>query len=141
MADLEAMLPPGARMSYWIAATLVRAREEAGIHERQMAEIMGVDPSTIRRWETGDSFGRRTELDRAIAGYAYVLGLEDARELWDAALTAWYEHGSPPEFMPIEGPAAAFAEAIRTEALRQRHRQGAVRRPSRRSAKKRNAGG
>lgn len=135
-------MPVGTRMSYWIARTLNRVRTRAGIHERTMAELMGVDARTIKRWEAGDSFGRRSELDRAIAGYAYVLGMEDGRELWQDALDWWRAEGAPPEFIPVEGPAAAFAEAIRLEALRQK-KPATPSKPSKRAAtpKRRGAGG
>lgn len=132
--------PDGTRMSYWIAKTLHRARTQAGIQERTMAELLDVDYRTIKRWEAGDSFGRKTELDRAVAGYAYVLGHEDGRELWREALEWWLEEGSPPEFVPGDGPAAAFAAALREAAIREaslRQREG--QRPQRRTDVRRRA--
>lgn len=110
----------GTRMSYWIACVLERERKRAGLSEHAMAQMMGVDSRTIKRWEAGDTFGRRTELDRAVAGYAFVLGMDDGRALWQWALDWWRAEGAPPEFIPVEGPAASFAEAIRQEALRRR---------------------
>lgn len=109
-------------MSYWIAYTLADAREGADIPRKRMAEVLGVDYRTVMRWESGDSFGRKQELDRAVAGYAYIVGLDDARVLWDAALDHWHKDGAPPRFIPVEGPAAAFAEAIRLESLRRQDR-------------------
>ena len=110
--------PAGSRMSYWIATTLHDEREKAGISEDDMARTIGVNWRTIRRLESGQGMGR--DIDRFVAGYAYLLGVEDGRELWEAAQARWRRDGSPPRFEAIDGPAAAFAEAIRLEALRRR---------------------
>ena len=117
--------PVGSRMSYWIATTLHDERERVGVSEDDMARTIGVNWRTIRRLEEGHGMGR--DIDRFVAGYAYLLGVEDARELWGIALRRWQESGSPPRFEAIDGPAAAFAEAIRAEALRRRARPQAPR--------------
>ena len=109
-------------MSYWIATALHDERRAVDIGESDMATSLGVDWRTIRRLETGATMGR--DIDRAVAAYAHVLGLDDGRSLWRRALDRWQREGAPPQFQPIEGPAAAFVEAIRIEALRRR-RDGA----------------
>jgi DNA-binding XRE family transcriptional regulator len=102
-------------MSYWIADALIQAREDVGLEPKQMATILGVHEHTINRLESGQSMGR--DIDSATAAYADVTGIGDARELWWAALYFWYQRGSAPAFT-AEGPAAAFAEAIRAASLR-----------------------
>jgi len=104
-------------MSYWLGQTLRHARSQFGITEEQMATSLDVNWRTIRRLETGLTVGR--DIDRAVAGYAYVVGV-DARDLWADALARWVEDGSVPQFEPMTGPAAAFARAIRDEAVRTR---------------------
>lgn len=107
---------PGARMSYWIATVLQDARKHAGISEQNMAVSLGVNARTIRRLESGQTMGR--DIDHFVAAYAHVCGLEDGRDLWGRAVERWRSDGTPPQFVVTEGPAAAFAEAIRAEALR-----------------------
>jgi len=108
---------PGRSLSYWISETLRSARENARIRPDDLARILNVNPKTIERLERDESFDRH--IDRYLAGYAYAIGLEDARQLWEMALQRWYKHGAAPEFKPPEGPAEAFARAIRETAQRQ----------------------
>lgn len=124
----------GARMSYWIASVLQDVRSEASISEEQIAISLGVNWRTIRRLEQGASMGR--DIDAFVAGYAYLIGIDDARELWERALQAWYKSGSPPSYVATDSPASAFAQAIRAEARRAQARPGQTekRRTSRRSA-------
>jgi transcriptional regulator with XRE-family HTH domain len=107
------------RLSYWISETLKSARVSAGISEDDLARVRGVSGNTIRRLEKEESFDRGT-IDRYLAGYAYVLGIDDPRKLWEQALTWWYVEGAAPEFSPPDGPAQAFARAIQVQARRQR---------------------
>ena len=115
-------VPAGTKMSYWIAHVLQQARERAGVSEGDIGTSLGVNWRTIRRLEAGTTMGR--DIDHYVAGYAHLLGLEDGRALWREALRYWDKDGAPPRFMPVEGPAAAFAEAIRLEALRTRQETG-----------------
>lgn len=112
------MPPTGSTMSYWIALVLMEERERAGLSERQIATSFDVNPRTIQRLEKGASMGR--DIDRFVAGYAHLLGYEDARDLWAAAVKRWRSEGSAPAFSPVDGPPSAFADAIRQEALRRR---------------------
>lgn len=111
-------VPAATRMSWWIASELHEERERAGISEEQVAVSLGVDVRTVNRLEKGATMGR--DIDRFVAQYAYLCGLDDPREFWDRALARWHKSGSAPAFEVLPGPAAAFAEAIRTEALRRR---------------------
>ena len=117
-------------MSYWIASELKDARENAGISEALMATSLEVNWRTIRRLEKGETMGR--DIDRFVTQYAYLTGVQDAREFWESAMKRWRKHGSPPPFEVNVGPAAAFAEAIRAEALRRKTDDQA--RPGRRRA-------
>lgn len=112
---------PGTRMSYWIATALETVRENIGISEDEMATSLGVNWRTIRRLETGGSMGR--DIDRFVAGYAHVAGIEDGRDIWEDALARWRKHGNAPQFEAVSGPAAAFADAIRAEVQRQKGAQ------------------
>ena len=103
--------PAGSRMSFWIATTLSAERERVGITEHEMGTSLDVNWRTIRRLEAGTGMGR--DIDSYVAGYAHVLALEDGRELWHQALERWQKDGAPTVFEPVQGPAAAFAEAIR----------------------------
>lgn len=104
-------------MAYWVAHVLKTERERAGIEEKDMAIAIGVDRMTIKRLEEGESLGR--DIDDRMAGYAYVLGIDDCRELWRRALDAWLSHGEPSIFKEEGGP-AAFARWVRETAGRAR---------------------
>ena len=110
----------GVRMTYWIGDVLQEEREAAGVTTAQVATALDVDERTIKRLELGQTMGR--DIDRTVAAYAYLIGIEDGRDLWREALERWSRDGSPPQFKPSSDPAAAFAEAIRVTALRQQQR-------------------
>ncbi len=49
---------------------LVRAREQAGLGQEELAELVGVDPNTVSRWERGENLPRtkhRRRLEDALA--------------------------------------------------------------------------
>lgn len=75
------------------------------------------------------------DIDGFVTGYAYLLGLEDPRTLWAEALEAWQRQGSAAPRPEMNGPAAAFAEAIRAEALRQRSQDDRERKSKRRASR------
>lgn len=128
--------PPGGRLSYWLAAVLRKEREAAGRTRQDIATMLGTSVKTIDRFESGESLGRDAEL--YVAAYAYALGLEDSRELWARAVQSWLQKGVPPVFR-AEGPAEAYARAIRNVALRQRQSGGE--RSERRNTTRRRAEG
>ena len=109
-------LPPGMRLAYWICTILRRERLRLGVSEQEMGTSLGVNRRTIQRLEQGQTMGR--DIDYFVAGYAYVLGLDDGRELWRDALDAWRKDGKAPIIGPIEGPAGAFAKELRGQSLR-----------------------
>lgn len=132
-------IPDGTRMSYWLATTLKEAREREGLSRADIARPLGVNDVTIKRLESGRSMGR--DIDRYVAAYAFVLGLEDGRVLWEKATRDYRRHGSPPLFSVKEGsPAYAFAQALREVALRNRPHDGAPSASQRATPKKRAAG-
>lgn len=113
----------GRRLSYWISLTLKSAREAAGVEEGDLARILGVSENTIKRIEKEQSFDRGS-IDTYLAGYAYVLGIDDPRLFWEQAIDRWHREGAAPEFKPPDGPAAAFARAIQDQARRQSQSRG-----------------
>lgn len=117
--------PTGSRMSYWMAWALKDARVRAGIGSAKMATSLDVNERTIKRLEEGKSLaGHKLDMESAVAGYAYVLGIEDGRELWRRAIDEWMKHGSPPVHVSDPGPASAFAEEVRLAVLRQSPSEG-----------------
>lgn len=131
--------PVGSRMSYWIGQTLKEEREKAGLEKADVARPLGVNDITIKRLESGRGMGR--DIDHYVAAYAYVLGLEDGRELWGRALDRYKRHGSAPMFtVPVGSPAEAFAQAIRDVVLRRRAEADAQSAKQRASRNRRAAG-
>lgn len=131
------MAPDTNTLNYWIARTLQSERERLGRRELDIAmHIPGArnnphaDKRTIDRIEQGQSWGN---IEEHVVAYAYVLGFDDARDLWGAALSQWRLEGAEPEFRPIEGPAAAFAQAARDQGLRDQARLEAALRKRRAS--------
>lgn len=53
VADRRAMPPPERRREI---------REAAGLSQREIAEAMGVDTSTVHRWESGETLPRGERL-------------------------------------------------------------------------------
>lgn len=121
---------PGTRLSYWIARVLQDAREEANCTTRDVGTSLDVDERTIKRLERGGTMGR--DIDRFVAGYAFVLGYDDGRELWQQALHRWQREGAPPQAVIKDGAPDAFARSIRREALRRQ--QGGAAKSERRRA-------
>lgn len=122
---------PGTTLAYWIAQALRHQREAAGVSRANLALTLGVSDATLKRLESGSKMP--PDIEARVAAYAWILGLKDGRELWQQAVEDWVHHGKPPEFQLAEGPAGAFAEAIRQAALRQL-RDDASRRGGRRSS-------
>lgn len=137
--------PIGAQLRYWIGLVLRDERERAKIDPERMARVIGVSKRTIKRVEDGDSW---SDIDLYVAGYAYALGIDDGRLLWQQAIERWQgrweggedEGGTAPTFDPPPGPDGAFADAIRQETLRKR-RDADGRTGKRRANRKRATGG
>jgi transcriptional regulator with XRE-family HTH domain len=127
----------GRRLSYWLSETLKALRQDAGIEEDDVARILKVDRNTVRRIEREESFDRN-KIDSYLAGYAFILGMDDPRDLWDLALDRWWAEGAPPEFKAPDGLAEAFARAIRDQARRTSQSRG-ERSESRTSIRKKQA--
>lgn len=116
------------RFSWWLAETLREEREKAGQPVELVAYVLGVNIRTIERFEDSDYRGSDGgkpyghDIDRVVATYAYLLGMDDCRELWQLALDRWRNQGPPPDFM-TDLPAARFVLPIREVAQRQRQSQ------------------
>ena len=115
------------RLSYWIVHVLKRERQAYGFEPEDVARILHVHPRTIQRLEDGETHTLGPEIDRVIAAYGYLLGLDDSRELWYMALDAWKRYGAEaaPEFSLPDGLPGEFARAIRDAAQRQRAKDAA----------------
>ena len=90
---------PGRTMKYWLARTLYERREAANpkrVSRARIARLLEVETSTIFRFEKGERFP--DHFDRVVAAYAFALGIDDGRELWQEALEAWRTNGQPPTF-------------------------------------------
>lgn len=118
---------PGRRFSYWLADTLRAERTKADQPIELIAYVLGVNPRTIERFEdpahrddTGEKpWGR--DIDRVVAVYAYVLGVEDPRDLWQLALDRWRDEGERPDFLSDLPPSTrGFIRPLWDEARRQR---------------------
>lgn len=111
--------PVASQLAYWIATVLNDAREKAHVKEEEAATTLGVVVRTIRRLENRDgeapTLGR--DINRYVAAYAWLLGMDDGRDLWERALKRWRSHGTAPVFTPSDAPAEAFAAAIRRRVL------------------------
>lgn len=83
-------------LMYWLGTTARRIREERSkLSPEQLAPLVGVNNTTVRRFERGESQPR--EIDRLLAAYAFLGGYKDARDLVDEALRLWRKEGSAPE--------------------------------------------
>lgn len=81
-------------MRYWLARTLRETRETAGLERNTVANLAGVDGATISRFENGHTWPQ--QIDRIVAAYALLCGVDDGRDLWARALTAYRTNGGAP---------------------------------------------
>lgn len=81
--------PPDQRMSFWIGLAARKAREEAGVVRSQIAGPLGIDQSTVTRFETTTSWPDKTGIDELLTVYAELSGVEDPRDIWERALKMW----------------------------------------------------
>lgn len=117
MAGKRKPAPCGSRMGWWIGDVLKKEREAAGVKRDALAQTIRVNDQTLKRVEAGN-MGR--DIDQIVGGYAYILAVDDPRDLWKQAIGAYAKHGTPPKFTLEDSPAAAFAEALRAAARQQR---------------------
>lgn len=113
---------PGRQFIYWLAITLAAEREKAGIPVERVAGVLEVSRVTLERFEEGSGYGR--EPDRYVAGYAYMLGEDDPRKLWQLALDRWVREGAAPDFLD-ELPGKDFIRSVRETRQRQQPVHGA----------------
>lgn len=73
-------------MLYWLGQACRRAREEKGLSRVKVARHLNRDPSTLFRFEAGETWP--DYIDRVLAGYAELTGLRDGRVLWAEACEA-----------------------------------------------------
>lgn len=81
-------------MRYWISTVLREAREEAGVPPKNVAQLADVDNSTLSRFENHRTWPQN--LDRMVAAYALIAGVEDPRDLWREAVQRYVKDGGQP---------------------------------------------
>lgn len=162
---------PGRRYSYWLGQLLSREREgtgdEHGIGIRKgepidrglLAGMIGYSEKTLERREEGErqknnpdvrKFTFGDDIDKIVAGYAYILGIDDPRVLWERALKLWHAEGAVPDYKPelrnasqirpLTPQEAGFERAIADEARRRKRSPAAPKgKPSASQQRKRGA--
>lgn len=108
-------------MSYWLAGVLREQRKAHGIRPSELAGLVKRDQSTISRIEKGKSLP--PDIDRYVAAYAQLSGLEDGRVLWQRALEKWWQEGSPPvliERLETESEVQRLERDLQETAARER---------------------
>ena len=100
-------------------------RKERGATLVEVAARAGVDPSTIYRFENEGRWPK--DPDRTVAAYGEVVGVKDAREIWEAALRRWRRGGASPKLpsAPVD-PIAQTAEELEREIDAALEQQGQV---------------
>ncbi len=100
----------GEKMCAFLALEAKEARERAGISAEGVAYLAQRNPTTVYRFELGDSYGE--DPDRLVAAYALAVGI-DGRNLWAKALARWRKDGEAPS---LDGePGDALRSMLRRE--------------------------
>ena len=111
---------PGRRMSYWLAHVLRRERTARGLKPSEIAGRVKRDQSVISRLETGRTLP--PDVDKYVAAYAELTGVEDGRTFWNQALDLWWKHGAKPvvdeDQLAGEKPTERFERTIGEAAQR-----------------------
>ena len=82
-------------MLYWLSRTLRTAREAAGFEIKDVLPFVPVkEVGAIRRFEDAKHWPR--QVDIWVAAYAYLLGLDDGRKLWERAVRSYLKDGGAP---------------------------------------------
>lgn len=104
MAEEGGNTPDRRTMCYWLARTARETRESVDppVKTSTLAVLAGVDASTISRFEAAKTWPQK--IDRVVAAYAAMCGIEDGRELWARALKDWRASGGAPALEEL-GPA------------------------------------
>lgn len=67
--------------AHWLGELLRETRQAIGVSSREVADAAGVSPSTIRKWETGDSLPLHTPIRLALAEVGIRLGIQKSHTL------------------------------------------------------------
>jgi transcriptional regulator with XRE-family HTH domain len=86
---------PGRSLAPFFITACAEARRAAGASYARVADVVGVDTNSIRRFEGGKIWPSHT-LEAYAAGYAEIINMRDGRELIQRALDLWLEHGKRP---------------------------------------------
>jgi hypothetical protein len=94
MPPPDAPAPAGQRFLYWLAVAATEIRVQAGWSYEDVASLLQIGKEKVTRFEKAKHWPR--DIDRTMAGYAHIGGLEDPRAIYQRALDLWHEHGSKP---------------------------------------------
>jgi hypothetical protein len=103
---LKMVLQPADRtMLYWMASTCRQLRGDTALEV--VAARAGASVGALRAFERANSWPQAHRLDRVIAAYADIAGIDgaDAREVWRRALALWEVHGEAPVLAEPVAPA------------------------------------
>jgi hypothetical protein len=87
-------LPTGQQFAYWLAKAATQVREGAHATPEHVGAAARLRSETVTRFEKAENWPR--DLDRLMAAYADVAGIDDARKIFDLALDKWYANGDAP---------------------------------------------
>lgn len=80
---------------FWLAAAARELREQSNARLEHVAAAADEGVHVVRRFEKGDTKTIPRNLDRLIAGYAQVAGVDNPRDIFEMALRMWREYGEP----------------------------------------------
>lgn len=134
-------LPTGQQFAYWLAKAAIEVREGAHATPEHVGAAARLRSETVTRFEKVENWPR--DLDRLMAAYADVAGIDDARTIFDLALDKWYANGDAPQ-LHADGHGAKpkdaqqLAKELAARRRRPRAPGGPARKPS--AVPKRQAG-
>lgn len=94
-------------MIFWLATAARYLRERGNRKQIEVAARLGLDQSTIYRFEQGKTWPRNT--DEVVAAYADELEIPDARDIWALGQKWWVENGQAPSIEHAEHDSLAGA--------------------------------
>jgi hypothetical protein len=115
--------PADRTMLYWMASTCRDLRADTALEV--VAARAGASVGALRAFERANSWPQAHRLDRVIAAYADIAGVDngDAREVWRRALALWEVQGEAP-ILPgpeeLDGAASGRDDSERPQGERSR---------------------
>jgi transcriptional regulator with XRE-family HTH domain len=105
-------------MLYWLGKTLRQEREAKNLKLADVYAMLRTQgettaESTLSRLENGHTWSRETE--KIITVYAFMCGIDDARDLWAKALRQWLQHGGVPVLGELTPQMRAYLLAVEAD--------------------------